>query len=142
MLGKLMFGFFKNRKKPIKQKTEEELEMEKATNDFVESVKKLAEHEKQSKKTIDEAIDFDLNFYGIVAGDNNFKILMIPDQKGTYPTENEIEDTQLMSVKDNYRLIFQLNELDKEKNKIGIVFGPYTNLTGIIYPTDNTGYHG
>lgn len=143
MLSKLMFEFFKKKEKPKEKLVgPKEQELEKATEKFVNAIKDLTEKEKQDQQKFNKAMEFEVDFYGRIADGKNFKILLIPDETGKYPTEKEVNDILQLTTKEGNKLLYQFNEIGtNNKLKVSIIFSPYTNLTGLIYPRGTTGYH-
>jgi len=132
-----MFNFFN--KKPKPKKIEPKTEKDKQTEEFVSAVRKLASEKNKSRKVFDEAIKFELEFYGIIAGHDNFRILPVPEGEKELK-EEELQEAHQAARLEGARLVYQMDNQGKGKN-ISIIFGPYTDITGIIYPTDGTGYH-
>jgi len=142
MLKKLFQIFLKEEEnKEVVDPREEELKQ--ATEDFIEALKELKDEKDNKEKLLDRALEFEIKFYELISGSSKFKILPIPDIDGTYPSEKDVKKAQEITRKENNKLIYQVRYLDRngQPSNIEVVTEKDSDLIGLIYPTDELGYH-
>lgn len=89
-----------------------------------------------NKEEVQEVLEYEILFYRVLTGSENFEVIPLPDPSGENLTPKEMRQIEKQCQEEGIKLVYRVSH----GSKVATIFNSATMVTGVVPEESNEGF--